>query len=170
VFEGPIVTIIAGFLASQGYVSPFLVYLIVVAGDVTGDCVWYAAGRWGRRGISGLWGKYLGITPERLLRIEKHFERHSGKTLVIGKLTHAVGSLVLVGAGVARVRPRRFILYNLAATLPKSLALLIFGYYFGKAYGQAGNVLNYLALGMVAVTVLAAMTYLIPRRFARQFR
>jgi len=168
VVEGPIVTILAGFLASLGYVNLFLVYLIIVAGDVTGDCIWYAAGRWGRRGFSGRWGKYTGITPERLLRIERHFEKHAGKTLLLGKLTHAVGSLVLVGAGVARVKPRRFILFNLMATVPKSLALLLFGYYFGKAYGQAGNVLNYLALGMIALTVLGAIAYLIPRRFARR--
>lgn len=170
VVEGPIITILAGYLASLGYVNPFLVYAIAVAGDMTGDLAWYAAGRWGRKRYTGKWGKYVGITPERLLRIEQHFEGHSGKTLVLGKLTQAVGALVLVGAGAARVRPRRFILFNLLATLPKSLALLLFGYYFGKAYGHAGSVLNYVALGTIALAVLAAMIYLIPRRFARQFR
>jgi membrane protein DedA with SNARE-associated domain len=170
VVEGPIITILAGYLASLGYVNPFLVYAIVVAGDMTGDLAWYAAGRWGRQRYTGKWSKYVGITPERLLRIEKHFESHSGKTLVLGKLTQAVGALVLVGAGAAGVRPRRFIVFNLLATLPKSLALLLFGYYFGKAYGHAGSVLNYVALGTIALAVLAAMIYLIPRRFARQFR
>ena len=66
------------------------------------------------------------------------------------------------------MRPGRFMAFNLIATVPKSLALLLFGYYFGKAYGQAGNVLNYLALGMIALTVLGAIAYLIPRRFARR--
>jgi membrane protein DedA with SNARE-associated domain len=170
VVEGPIITILAGYLASLGYANPFLVYAIVVTGDMTGDLAWYAAGRWGRQRYTGKWSKYVGITPERLLRIKKHFESHSGKTLVLGKLTQAVGALVLVGAGAARVRPRRFIVFNLLATLPKSLALLLFGYYFGKAYGHAGSVLNYVALGTIALAVLAAIVYLIPRRFARQFR
>ncbi|MFH0915624.1 MAG: DedA family protein [bacterium] len=168
--EGPIVTILAGYLAFLGYVNLFLVYAVVVAGDLTSDLLWYAAGRWGRRRYTGKWGRYIGITPERLLRIEKHFERHSGKTLVLGKLTQAVGALILVGAGAARVRPRRFIVFNLLATLPKSLLLLLFGYYFGKAYSQAGSLLNYVALGTLVLALLAAVTYLIPRRFARQFR
>jgi membrane-associated protein len=168
--EGPIVTILAGYLASQGYVSAFLVYLIVVAGDVTGDLAWYAAGRWSRLGLDSRWGKYLGITPERLRRVEEHFERHSGKTLLVGKLTQGLGALVLLGAGATRMRPVRFLAFNLLATLPKSLALLLFGYYFGKAYGQAGTILDYAALATVAVIVLVAIAYVVPRRFARQFR
>jgi membrane protein DedA with SNARE-associated domain len=168
VAEGPIVTILAGYLASQGYVNAFLAYLIVVTGDITGDLAWYAAGRWGRLGVGSKWARRIGITPERLRRVEEHFERHSGKTLVVGKLTQGLGALVLLGAGATRMRPLRFLVYNLAATLPKSLALLLFGYYFGKAYGRAGTVLDYAALATVAVAVVVAIAYLIPRRFARQ--
>ncbi len=169
VVEGPIVSILAGFLCFLGFANPYLVLPIIVAGDITGDCIWYAAGRWGRRGFSGRWARYLGVTPDRLRRIEKHFEKHSGKTLILGKLTQALGALVLVGAGIARVRPRRFIMFNLLATVPKSLALLLVGYFFGRAYGQAASVLNYLALAMAALVVLAVVAYLIPRRFAKQF-
>jgi membrane-associated protein len=169
VVEGPIVSILAGFLCSLGYAHLYFLLPIIVAGDLTGDCLWYAAGRWGRRGFGGRWGKFFGVTPERLLRIERHFEKHSGKTLVLGKLTHAVGSLVLVGAGVARVRPRRFLVYNLVATVPKSLALLLVGYFFGRAYGQAASVLNYVAIGTAGLTALGIVAYVVPRRFARQF-
>jgi membrane-associated protein len=170
VVEGPVVTIAAGFLASHGYVNAFLVYVVVVAGDATSDLVWYAAGRWSRVGLDFGWGRRLGITAERLRRIEKHFERHSGMTLVLGKLTQGVGVLVLIGAGMTRMRPARFLLYNLMATLPKSLALLLFGYYFGKAYGQAGAVLDYAALVTVAAVMVSAIVCLIPRHFSRQFR
>jgi membrane-associated protein len=169
VVEGPSISSLAGFFCSLGYANLYLVFPIIVVGDLTGDCLWYAAGRWGRRGFGARWGKFFGITPERLLRIERHFEKHSGKTLVLGKLTHAVGSLVLVGAGVARVRPRRFIVFNLLATIPKSLVLLLVGYFFGQAYGQAASMLNYLALAMVGIAVLAVVGYVVPKRFARQF-
>lgn len=170
VLEGPVVTILAGYLVSLGYLDPLLAYATVVAGDITGDLAWYAAGRWGRRGIESRWGKYLGVTPERMRRIEEHFRRHSGKTLLIGKFTQALGALVLFGAGATRVRPQRFLVFNLAATLPKSLALLIFGYYFGKASAQAGSVLNLVALGTAMALVLALLTWFVPRRLARRLQ
>lgn len=167
VIEGPIVTIVAGFLASLGLVNIFLVYLVVISGDLTGDGLCYAVGRWGLKRFAGRWGKYIGVTPARLLRMDDHFEKHSGKTLLLGKLTFGLGSLALVGAGAAKMKPGRFVLYNALGTLPKSLALLAVGYYFGKAYAQAGSVLNYLAIGMVSFAVLAVAAYVISRRLAK---
>ena len=169
VVEGPIVTILGGYLVCQGYANPILVYLVVVAGDMTGDLIWYAAGRWSRKGLHSKWARYVGVTPQRLQRIEEHFERHSGKTLVLGKLTQGLGALILMGAGAARMRPLRFLLFNLLATLPKSAALLLFGYYFGKASSRAGSILDYVALATTAVAVIAAIAYLVPRRFARRY-
>ena len=170
VVEGPIVTVLGGYLASQGYVNVFLVYTIVVAGDITGDLAWYAAGRWSRMGIGARWGKYIGVTPDRLQRIEKHFERHSGKTLLLGKLAQGLGPLALLGAGATRMRPGRFLAFNLLATLPKSLVLLLVGYFFGKAYGQAGAVLEYAAWGTIVLAVVVAIVYVVPRRLSRRFR
>lgn len=168
--EGPIVTVIAGYLAYLGYVNPVLIYLVVVAGDITGDFAWYAAGRWSRRGIGGGWAARFGVTPQRLSRVERHFEKHSGKTLLVGKLTQGIGVLVLAGAGAARMRPGRFVAINLAATLPKSLGLLLFGYYFGRLLTQANSVLDYVAVASVGVVVLAVMAYAVPRRFAGRFQ
>ena len=167
VVEGPIVTIIAGYLAYLGYVNPALIFLVCLGGDLTGDLAWYAAGRWSRHGSGLRVGRYVGITPDRQLKIERHFEKHSGKTLLLGKLTQGVGALVLVGAGAARMRPSRFMAFNLIATVPKSLALLLFGYYFGKAYAQAASALDYAALATVVLLVLALIAYIVPRRFAR---
>lgn len=169
VVEGPLVSILAGFVCSLGYANLYLVFPIIVLGDLTGDCLWYAAGRWGRRGFSGRWAAFVGITPARLVRVQEYFEKHSGKTLLLGKLTHGVGALILVAAGVAQVRPRRFLGFNLLATVPKSLVLLLLGYFFGQALAQAASLLNYLAFGIAGVAVLAVVAYVVPRRFARRF-
>ena len=37
VIEGPIITIIAGFLSSLELLNPFLVYVVVVIADLTGS-------------------------------------------------------------------------------------------------------------------------------------
>ena len=103
VVEGPIVSVIAGFLASLGYLNLYLVYLVVVAGDLVGDALCYAIGRWGQKKILKRWGHYIGLGPERLENMRAHFRVHTGKTIFFGKWSHSVSFAFLMAAGAAEV-------------------------------------------------------------------
>ena len=159
VFEGPIVSVLAGFLATLGIFNFFLAFFVVVTGDITGDLAHYAIGRWGRKKFIDRWGKYLGITSERVLRIEKHFEKHKIKTLLIGKISHGIGGIPLVAAGIARMPIGEFFLINLAATLPKSLALLLVGYFFGQAAAKINSIFEGVAFFMAGILILFFIAY-----------
>ena len=76
VFEGPIITILAGFLSSLGYLNIFIAYGIVVMGDIVGDSLYYAAGRWSKQFIFTRWGRYIGVTTERMTLLRRFFARH----------------------------------------------------------------------------------------------
>src|SRR6266498_108866 len=156
VVEGPIITIIGGFLASLGYLRLTIALPVVVAADLVGDSIYYAFGRWGGRRFIDRWGHYFGATAERVEKLEGHFHRHQGKTLVIGKLSHAVVIVILLAAGVARVPYGKFVWYNFIGTLPKSLLFLLIGYYFGRSYEQFNAYLNYYAVitPLIVVAVL----------------
>lgn len=169
VIEGPIATIIGGFLSSLDIFNFFTVYAVVVAADLTGDSLYYAAGYWGRKGFISKWGHYIGITTERVARLENHFKRHSGKTLIAGKLSHAIGGVILVAAGMARMPYWDFLRFNFFATLPKSLALLLIGFYFGEAYATLNKYVDYTALAAVALTVFFVVIYLILRKIGKSF-
>ncbi len=90
--EGPIVGIIAGFLAGQGYLDPILVFVILFLGDIFGDIVHYAIGRWARHGFLDRWGKYLGAPPEKMQKIEQYFLNNQFKILAFAK-TQTIGSV-----------------------------------------------------------------------------
>jgi len=77
VVEGPIITVIAGFLSSLGFLNIFIAYAVIVVGDIVGDIMFYAIGYYGRQKFVNRWGRFLGITSERVERLEKHFEKHS---------------------------------------------------------------------------------------------
>lgn len=166
VIEGPIVTIIAGFLTSLGYFSFALVYLVSVAGDLGGDILYYLIGRIGGGKILTR-EKFLGIKKEQWQGLENHFNRHSGKTLLFGKLTHSIGAPILVAAGLAKVPFRKFIWYNFIGTLPKSLAFLLIGFYFGQAYQQIDKYLGYAILSVFFAIILAAAIYLFAKRLRK---
>jgi len=164
VVEGPMITVIAGFLSSLGYLDILVVYLFVVIGDLVGDSIYYAGGRWGRKRFVRRWGRYVGVTMERIMQLQEYFAEHKGKTLIVAKLSHAIGAPVLVAAGVANVPYWQFVGINFLATLPKSLVLLLIGFYFGKGYAKISEYLDYTALGMVALAALLIMLYLMKKK------
>ncbi|MEZ5722460.1 MAG: hypothetical protein R3D59_13060 [Paracoccaceae bacterium] len=99
VLEGPIVTVIAAWLATRGVFPLWAVALVVVAADLVGDLLLYALGRWGRAVVPTRFLDRLGLGAARLEALAGHFEVKGGRTLLFGKITHSVGFAVLVAAG-----------------------------------------------------------------------
>ncbi len=161
VIEGPIITVIAALLAAQGYLNIFAVYGIVVVGDMVGDLLYYAPGRWGKKYIVR-WGHLFGVNHEQLAALEERFRTRGGRTVLFGKWTHSAGFLFLVAAGAAEMPILPFLWYNFIGTLPKSLVFTLLGYFIGYQY----NLLNsYLERGsLVALILLCFLGYYIYTR------
>ncbi len=138
VIEGPIVTIIAGWLSHLGYLPLARVACLLVLADLVGDGLLYCLGRSGLRLFSDRWRARLGLSPDRLEGLIAHFRDKGGRTLLLAKLTHSLGFAALVAAGAARMPVLPFIGFNLLGTLPKTALLLLVGVLFGAANGAIG--------------------------------
>jgi len=167
VVEGPVTTVTAGIFASLGLLNFYISYLIVVAGDLAGDALYYSLGRWGRKPLDR-WGRFIGFSEKRIKKLEKHFHEHGGKTLIAGKLSHAVGGIVLVTAGVAKIPFRKFIWFNFWATLPKSLVLLLIGFYFGNTVLNLKNYFDLAWLGTLVIAIVLLVVYSLLRRTGKE--
>ena len=159
VVEGPVITIIAGFLVSLGYLDFVATYLLAVTADLGGDCLYYVAGRFGANRFAERWSRHLKNILDKVETLKRHFERHVGKTLLMGKLTHGAGGLVLFAAGVVRIRFVTFLWFNVLGTLPKSLALLLVGYYFGHSYRRISAYLDDIALITISLVFLVGCAF-----------
>ena len=169
IMEGPIVTILAGFLASLGQFNLFICYPLIVAGDVLGDLFMYAQGRWGGKPAVERWGRRFGIKPEIIARLEEHFKKHPGKTLIFGKISHFFGGPVLIAAGMARMSLSEFLWFNFLATLPKSLFLLLLGFYFGKAYVKFDKFLTFAGWAAAALVALCLIAYFVIKKAGKKY-
>jgi membrane protein DedA with SNARE-associated domain len=181
VIEGPVVTVFAGFLAAEGLFDLAGVYAVAVLGDLIGDLLYYAVGRWavGRwavgRWASDRWmaqavpdrhGRWAARLHQRVSVLAPQIRTRAGAMLLFGKLTHSAGFAVLLAAGAVRVDLRRFLAFNLLGALPKVLVLILVGYWFGRLYaawqgdlriaGVIGFVLAGSALLLGARRMLAA--------------
>ena len=169
VIEGPIVTVIAAWLASRYILDVRAVAAVVIAADVVGDLTLYALGRWGLHRLPKRWRDRLGLNRARLLGLAKHFRAQGTRTLVIGKLTHSAGAAILVAAGLAKLRLWRFFWVNLLTTIPKSLFFVGLGYSIGAAYARIDNWISRASLVLGGALILVGVLWLLSR-WARRSR
>lgn len=160
VAEGPIVTVIAGFLASQGVLDTALVFAVAVTADLTGDLLLYAIGRSGGTTLRA-W-RHEPSNRDRVAIMRRRFRAQPGKALLFGKLTHGAGFLFLLAAGAERIQPTTFLWYNLLGTLPKTAAFLALGYFAGAAYNRINSDLA--AASLAVFVLICAGAFLLARR------
>jgi len=168
IIEGPVVSIVAGWLVSLALLQPLPVFICVVAGDLIGDSVLYFAGRSARLDRWPLIGQFLKLRRATLVPLIRRFRDSSVRILAVGKLTHAAGFAVLLAAGAAKVPYRTFFLVNLLVTIPKSLALLALGYGFGAAHARLASWLSWGSALMVGLLALGVVIWFLWRRHRRQ--
>ncbi|KEP70859.1 DedA family protein [Thioclava sp. BHET1] len=164
VLEGPIVTVIAAWLASQNMFNVWAVAVVVILADVVGDLGLYALGRWGLHRLPSRWRTKLGLSRARLLRNGKHFRDKGVRTLLFGKWTHSAGAPVLVAAGVAKMNFMVFALTNLIASIPKSLLFVWLGYELGSYYGRIDGWLSRASLILLVLIVIGGAIWYYRRK------
>ena len=163
VIEGPIVTVLAGFLVSMHQFNLFLVYIIVVVGDAIGDSACYLIGRFGSK-ILNKHGPKIGVTPKKIARVERYFNTHRKKALFYSKILHGIGFTGLIVAGTLKIPYRKFFTTCFLTTLGKTIIFLGIGILFGHAYNKISHYLNYYSAGSIIVSICFA-GYIFIRKF-----
>lgn len=158
VIEGPVVSILTGCFAAQGYVAWYWALCLLVGGDLAGDLIYYWIGRSGRTPLAGL-ARRLGVRRAVSAEVQAGLTQNAAKMLCIGKWTQSIGALVLIGSGMLRVPLPRFILINLLATLPKSTVLFCIGYFAGNYWPlfERHYALGTIVLGAVGAAAILAV-------------
>lgn len=165
VVEGPIATIIAGFFVSMAFLNFFLVYAIVVAGDVVGDTLCYAFGRWGGAIFFRWVGPYVGVTQEKLKKVQAYFNSHNHRVIVLSKFIHGIGISGLIVAGSLKVPYKRYFTICFFTSLIQSMALLVIGVLFGHAYIQLSRYLNYFASATIVIGASVVILIILFKKF-----
>ena len=105
VIEGPVISIPTGFLTEQGYFVWYWALCLLICGDVVGDVIAYWIGRTSGTPLSDL-ARRAGLARVLSAEVQRGLTDHAARMLCIGKWTHSVGWLVLVGAACCGFRRR----------------------------------------------------------------
>ena len=163
VVEGPGITIVAGAMVAAGELDAVTTFALLIAADLIGDAAYYAVGRFGHAPVMERIGRWLALTPERLVPLEQRFRDNDWKLLMIGK-TQALGSLILYFAGVSRIPFLRFMGLNLAATVPKVLVFELAGFFLGESLLHSNRYIDLVTVGFFALALMLLVFYWLVRR------
>lgn len=157
IIEGPILAVIAGFLCIHGFLNLFIVYPIIVMGDITGDTFCYLLGRWGVPPFLKKIANWLGFKPENIQETRQYFDANPNKTISLSKITLGIGFAGIYLAGNAGIPYYKFIRICLVTSALQYVVYMSVGLLFGDAYKQISQYLNFFA----AITIVAALAILL---------
>ena len=172
--SGDVVLFAGGWFANQGQAALPLVMLSGFAGALTSDNAVYWIGRIGGRPLIDRVLKmrvlHFLVNEKILAKVEGYFERHGGKTVLVGRFGPGLRSMTPLFAGVTRMRYYQFVTYNLTAATLWAISYTFVGYVFGEYWSNLLAVAKSFGYGVVVLVALIVALYLLRRRRIRKKR
>ncbi|MGB8520066.1 MAG: DedA family protein [Candidatus Tumulicola sp.] len=154
-----IVLPVAGGLTATGHLyALWLTIAIAVAGELAGESIAYAIGRFGGVPAIERFGKYVGLHQQHLTRIHGFFERYGTFAIFICRFLPVVRGIAGFPAGIAEMNLAHFYLWTLLGSTIFCGAMIVLGYEFG---GHLDAILPLLhrsgvVVGAIAVVIVVA--------------
>ena len=157
VFPGETAVIIGGALAGQGENSVVLMLAVVWFCAWAGDTVSFLLGQRLGRGFVMRHGPKVRITEQRFAQVESYFQRHGGKTILIGRFIGLVQALAPFIAGGSGMTYRAFVPYSVLGTGLWAATFTLLGYFISENINEATELASrgIFVFGAVVGTVVA---------------
>ena len=138
-----------------------------VLGCWLGALLGWAIGAFGGRPFLERHGRWLHVTPHKLDRAHRWFERFGPVTVAVGLSVPVARSFVAIPAGIARLELRRFAPLALIGCIPFCFGLGGAGYALGSHWGRVHSAFRYVDYAVVAGAVAVALYVVLRRRSTR---
>jgi membrane protein DedA with SNARE-associated domain len=157
-----VIQLFAGYLVSLHRMSLLAAVGAGVLGNLLGSWIAWGIGYWGGRRVVERYGHLVHVTPARLERSERWFERRGESAVLIGRCVPLVRSFISLPAGIARMPFWRFSLFTLLGCVPWVLGLTLIGVQVGPAWERWRHRFEYLDY-VVALAVVVAVVIVVVR-------
>ena len=169
-FPEDAILLTCGFHVARGTAEPSLAFLSVYAGLLLTDFFLYSVGRkYGRMVITHKRFSRI-LSPERLSRIEKSFNRRGILVILFGRQILGIRSQVLLSAGVMDMPVRNFLLSDAVSALVTITLIAGAGYLGGHNLEELRRNISLLSFIVLVFLAVLGLVYLIFRYFRMRQR
>ena len=109
---GETILIAASIFAGAGRLNIVLVGVVGFLAAVIGDNIGFAIGHFGGRALALRWGRYVGLTEERLNKAENFFDHQGARIIVVARFIEGLRQANGIIAGITGMHWRRFLVFN----------------------------------------------------------
>jgi membrane protein DedA with SNARE-associated domain len=152
----------AGFDVYQGNLSLIGIIVFGVLGDMAGASIAYAIGYWGREELVERHGNKLHISPQRLDRAHRWFDRFGAPVILVSRCIPFARAAFPYAAGVARMGYGRFLVFGTIGSIIWISALGVLGNAVGSNWQSWRHNLEYVDY-VAAALLVVAIAWLIVR-------
>jgi membrane-associated protein len=162
---GDSILFIAGTVVATADLNIHLLAALLIVAAILGDSVNYAAGHFiGPKVFEKPDSRWF--RQEHLRQTQAFYDRYGGITIIIGRFVPIIRTFAPFLAGVAGMRYRKFLSYNVVGAVAWIASLVYAGYLFGNIPWVKHN-LTLIVLAIVVVSLLPAATTFVRERRAR---
>jgi membrane protein DedA with SNARE-associated domain len=152
----------AVYAGATGELLIAYVIAAAIAGAIIGGGCGYWIGRWMGESLLERYGRFLGLTPNRLQLGQYLFARHGAKIIFFGRFVAILRVFAAVLAGLNKYSWQQFLIFNSVASVVWALVMGGCAYLFGDAMTRVSGPLGIIALALVVGGVF--VSWLVLRR------
>jgi membrane protein DedA with SNARE-associated domain len=138
-----------------------------LVGYTLGSVLGWAVGLYGGRPFLERHGRWFHVTPQKLDRAERWFERWGEATVFFGRVTPVVRSFISIPAGVAEMPLPRFTILTFLGTIPWCFGLAGIGLALGSNWERFHEAFRYADYAIAALVVAGVVVLLVRTRRRR---
>jgi membrane-associated protein len=161
VAPGETAVVLGGVVAAAGDVQLVPLLVLVWLAAALGDLASFALGRRLGRPFLLAHGPRIGVTAPRLARVDRFFDRHGAKAILVGRFVGIVRAVAPFLAGASGLRLRAFLPWSLLGTAAWATTFTLVGYVFHQSFTTAAETVT---KGALALAVLAAAALVLRAR------
>ena len=120
---GSVILVALGVLAGTGKLALWPLLIAATAGGLVGDLAAYGLGWWLGDRAATVWP--FATRPELLASGKRFFDRHGGKSVLIGRFVPGIKTIVPAMAGMLRMPPGTFVPAAFAASIAWAPAMIL---------------------------------------------
>lgn len=155
------------YAGATGQLDIATILFVAILGGIVGGTIGYWIGRALGVEFLGRYGRWIGLTDNRLALGRHLFQSHGGKIVFFGRFVAILRVIAALLAGLNRYDFGRFFLFNGAGVIAWALLMGLGGYYFGDAMTRVSGPLGIIGLAFAVAAIIAF--FIVLRQQERKF-
>jgi len=143
----------AGLFASQGYFHIVWLLLGISIAAILGDSVGYAFGKKVGPAIFSREDSFF-FHKKHIEKARLFYEKYGVKTIILARFIPIIRTFAPIVAGVAGMKYRTFITYNIFGGILWTLLMTLSGYFLGSLFPETKKYLDLIIVGIILISFI----------------